>query len=99
MEQMSRLEIIVALNTHGLQQHLDVVEGVGAQRNMSVLSGYNDEESDDNRDQCVFGRGTEFFDPRYCLLDKLAPSLTQTLLSYLVELCLISMARVFLTRP
>ena len=37
----------------------------------------------------MFGRGSDFLDPRYCrLLDKLMPSATQNRLSYLVELLL-----------
>jgi hypothetical protein len=83
-EKISRLEIMVVLNTHGLHQHLDVAQGVGAQRNMYVLAEDVDEKPNDDRGHGVFGRGTNFLDPRYYLLDKLTPSATQNRLSYLV---------------
>jgi hypothetical protein len=43
---------------------------------MLVLAEDVDEEPDYDRGHGVFGRGTDFLDPRYCLLDKLAPSTT-----------------------
>ena len=82
-EQMSRQEIIAAMKTYLLQQHHDIVGGLGVQRNAPLLANYLDEEPGENPDHGVFGTGTDFLDPRYCLLDKLTPTANQNRLSYL----------------
>ena len=68
---MSRQGIIDAMKTHVLQQHHDIVEGLGVQNNAPVLANYSDDEPCENRDHGMFGTGTEFLDPRYCRMDKL----------------------------
>ena len=55
-EQMSRLEIMDALNTQGLYQYLDVTQRVGAQRNMHILAEDIDAKPNDDRGHGVFGR-------------------------------------------
>ena len=87
-EMMTRQEIAVAMRTHMLHQHHDVVEARGVQRNLPLLANVSDEEPDEHRDHGVFGTGTDFLDERYCLLDKLTPTANQNRLSYLVELLL-----------
>jgi hypothetical protein len=87
-EQMSRQEIIDAMKTHMLQQHYDIVVGVGIQKDVPVLANYSDDELGENRDHGVFGTGTNFLDPSYCLMDKLTPTANQHRISYLVELLL-----------
>ena len=59
-EQMSRLDIMVALNTHELRQDLAVTQGIGAQRILHVIAEDNDVEPYDYRGHGVFGRGTNF---------------------------------------